>query len=58
VPVVVGPEVARLALRVLAREAVSFLQLARELLAVALELGDLIVRELAPLLLDAALDFP
>src|SRR6185312_14035021 len=56
VPVVTRAELPRLALRFLARDAVSFLQPARELIAVSFQLGEVIVRELAPLLLDAALD--
>src|SRR6185312_10771909 len=56
VPVVTRAELPRLALRFLAGDAVSFLQPACELIAVSFQLGEVIVRELAPLLLDAAFD--
>src|SRR5579859_4074452 len=55
-PVVARAEFPRLPLGVLFREAVSLLNLPRELLGVTLELLQIVVRQLAPLLLDLALD--
>src|SRR6185437_9452339 len=56
IPVVARAEILRLALGLIARDAVSLLQLAGELIALALELVDLIVGQLAPLLLHFSLD--
>ena len=55
-PVVSVAEVCRLALGLVSRHAVELLQLAGELLALALDLREVVVSELSPLLLHLALD--
>jgi hypothetical protein len=56
IPVITLAEFLRLPLGFLFSQAVSLLELPSELLAVAFELLQVIIRELAPLLFDLALD--